>query len=136
MQLNPYVFYDGTCEAAFRFYEQALGGKIEAMMTHRGTPAEQQVSEEWRDKIIHARMSWGDQVLLASDDPTGTYKVPQGFRISFGVDTPAEAERAFAAISKGGTVQMPMSETFFALRFGMAVDQFGIPWMIICQRPM
>ena len=64
MQLNPYLTFNGQCEAAFKFYEKCLGGKIEAMLTHEGTPAEQGVPPEWRKKILHARLTVGDQVLM------------------------------------------------------------------------
>jgi len=84
MQLNPYLFFNGQCEAAFRFYEQCLGGKIEVMMTHAGTPAAENVPAEWRDKILHARMTVGGQVLMASDAPPGRYHAPQGFSVCLG----------------------------------------------------
>jgi uncharacterized glyoxalase superfamily protein PhnB len=74
MQLNPYLLINGQCEAAFRFYERCLGGKIVAMMPHAGTPAEGQVPPEWRDKIIHARLVVGDQVLMGSDAPPAILK--------------------------------------------------------------
>ncbi len=79
MQLDPYLFFNGDCEAAFKFYEECLGGRIEAMRTHAGTPAEEQVPVEWRDKILHARLVVGDQVLFASDAPPGRYERPKGF---------------------------------------------------------
>lgn len=134
MRLDPYLYFNGHCEAAFEFYAQATGGKIETMMTHEGTPAEQQVPAEWRKKIVHARMTIGDQVLMASDAPPGRYSKPQGFSLSLGFKTAAEAERAFHALAEKGTVTMPFAETFFAPRFGMLTDQFDIPWMVICEQ--
>src|ERR1700687_5698945 len=86
MQLNPYLFFNGQCEAAFQFYADLLGGKIVAMMHHAGTPAENQVPPEWREKIIHARMIIGDQVLMGSDAPPGHFQQPQGFSVSLLVD--------------------------------------------------
>ena len=82
MQLNPYLFFNGQCEEAFKFYAQVLGGKIDGMLTHAGTPAEQQVPAEWRDKIMHARLIVGDQVLMASDAPPDHYEKPSGFSVS------------------------------------------------------
>jgi len=79
MHLNSYLFFNGNCEAAFKFYEQCLDGRIEAMRTHAGTPTEEQVPAEWRDKILHARLVVGDQVLLASDAPPGRYEKPKGY---------------------------------------------------------
>ena len=74
MQVNPYLMFDGRCEEAFRFYEKVLGGKIVAMLTHKGTPAEAHVPAEWRDKILHARLDVGDCVLMASIRRPGTFK--------------------------------------------------------------
>jgi PhnB protein len=134
MQLNPYLTFDGQCEAAFKFYEQCLGGKIVAMVTHAGTPAEQQVPAEWRDKIIHARLVVGDEVLMGSDAPPDRYEASKGFSVTVGIDDPAKAERIFNALAEKGTVRMPFQKTFWALGFGMLVDRFGIPWMINCEK--
>src|SRR5690242_6594489 len=132
MQINPYLLFHGQCEEAFKFYEQCLKGRIEAMMTHAGTPAETQVPPEWRNKILHARMTVGDQVLMASDAPPGRYERPQGFSVSIGLTDTAEAERIFNALEENGKVVMALQQTFWATRFGMVVDRFGIPWMINC----
>ena len=134
MELNPYLLFNGQCEAAFKFYEKVLRGKIVAMMPHEGTPAASHVPPEWLKKIIHARLVVGDKVLMGSDAPPDRYQETKGFSISVGVDTPAEAERIFHALSENGKVHMPMEKTFFAERFGMLADQFGIPWMIICEK--
>jgi PhnB protein len=133
MQLNPYLFFNGNCADAFKFYEKCLGGKIVTMMTHEGTPAAEQVPANWREKIIHARMTVGDQVLMGSDAPPDRYAPMKGFGVSFAVDSPADAERIFKALSEKGAVGMPMQQTFFAVRFGMVVDQFGTPWMVTCE---
>lgn len=132
MQLSPYLVFDGQCEAAFKFYEQLLGGKIEAMMTNAGTPAESEVPTEWRDKILHARLKIGDQVLMASDAPPGRYSKPQGLSISIQIQDVAKGERIFNALAENGTVQMPFGKTFWAAGFGMCVDRFGTPWMVNC----
>jgi PhnB protein len=134
MKLNPYLHFNGTCEAAFKFYEQSLGGKILVMMTHEGSPVAAQTPTEWLGKIIHARIAIGDTILMGSDSPPGHQEDAKGFSLTFGVDTPAEAERAFQALAEKGTVRMPMAETFFAHRFGMVADQFGMPWMVICEK--
>ena len=133
MQLNPYLFFTGQCEAAFKFYAELLGGKIIAMMTHAGTPAENQVPPEWREKIIHARMVIGEQLLMGSDAPPGHFHQPQGFSVSLMVDEPEDAERIFHTLAENGTVKMPLQKTFWAIRFGMLVDRFGIPWMVNCE---
>ena len=134
MQTNPYLFFKGDCEEAFRFYERVLGGRIVAMMTHEGTPTAEHTPAEWRGKIIHARMIVGDQVLMASDAPPGHQEDMKGFSINVGVDDPSEAERIFHALAEGGTVRMPIQETFWAVRFGMLVDRFGTPWMVNCEK--
>jgi PhnB protein len=132
VQLITYLLFNGQCEAAFKFYERVLGGKIEMMMTHRGTPAEAQTPPEWLDKILHARFSVGSAVLMASDAPPGRQEKPQGFSVSIDVKDVADAERIFKALAEKGVVRMPFQKTFFAAGFGMLVDQFGIPWMINC----
>ena len=130
MQLNPYLLFNGNCEAAFKFYERVLGGKIEGMLTHAGTPAEEHVPAEWRDKILHARMTVGDSVLMASDAPPGRYDQPKGFSVSITLKNPADAERIFNALAENGTVHMPFQQTFWSPGFGMCVDRFDIPWMV------
>ena len=135
MKLNPYLLFHGDCEAAFKFYEKCLGGKIVAMMTHEQTPAAGQVPPEWRSKIIHARLIIGDQVLMGSDAPPDHQEDKKGFSVSVNIEQPAEAERVFHALAEKGTVRMPIGPTFWALRFGMLVDQFGTPWMINCEKP-
>lgn len=133
MQLNSYLHFNGRCEEAFKFYEKVLGGKIEAMFSHEGTPAAEQVPPEWRKKIMHARLNVGDQVLMGSDVPPGHYNQPQGFRVNISIKDPADAERIFKALANEGKVTMPLEKTFWAQRFGMLSDQFGTPWMINCE---
>lgn len=134
MQVSPYLFFNGQCEAAFKFYEQSLGGKLVAMMTHGETPMVEQYPAIPRDSIVHARLMLGDTLLMGSDCPPEYYETPQGSCVSLMVDTPAEAERVFNVLAENGKVQMPMEETFWAVRFGMVVDQFGIPWMVNCEK--
>ena len=134
MQLIPYLNFNGQCQAAFKFYEQCLGGKIIAMMTYGSTPAADHVSAETRDRIIHARLLVGDAVLMGSDSPPEHFQEPGGTYVSIHVNDPAEAERIFHALEEGGTVRMPIEETFWAVRFGMLVDRFGTPWMINCEK--
>lgn len=132
MQVNTYLNFNGNCEAAFKFYAESLDGKIDAMVPHEGTPAGAHVSAAWNKKILHASMTVGGTVLMGSDAPDDRYQKPQGFSVSLQTKTPEEAERAFQALLGGGSVRMPIQETFFATRFGMLVDQFGVPWMINC----
>ncbi len=134
MQMNPYLAFDGNCEEAFKFYEKCLNGKIEAMMPHEGSPIAKDVPPQWLKKIMHARLSFDGQVLMGGDAPPDHYKKPQGFSVSLSIKQPKEAERVFQALSDGGSVQMPLQETFWALRFGMFIDRFGTPWMINCEK--
>ena len=136
MKINPYLFFKGNCEEAFKVYADVFGGKILAMLPHKGSPAEAQTPAEWQSKIMHAAMQLGEQTLMASDAPPGHQSQMGGFAVSVDLPSPADVERAFAALSKGGTVTMPVSETFFAKSFGMLTDRFGVPWMIICPKPM
>lgn len=135
MKMNPYLSFPGNCEEAFKYYEKHLGGKIEVLMTVAGTPMEAQSPPDWLPKIIHGRMVVGEAVLMGGDVPDAQYTVPSGFSLMINATSAEEAERLFAALADSGTVQMPLSETFWAIRFGAVVDRFGIPWMIGCDRP-
>lgn len=134
MQLDPYLFFNGNCEEAFKFYERVLGGKIDGMLTNAGTPAQAHVPAEWRDKILHARMIIGDSALMASDAPPGRYEKPKGFSVSVMIDDPDDAEGKFHALAEGGSVVMPFQKTFWSAGFGMCVDRFDIPWMVNCTK--
>lgn len=134
MQITPYLIFNGRCKAAFEFYEQCLGGKITAMMTFGETPAADHVSPEARDGIIHARLIVGDAVLMGSDSPPELFEEQKGMSVSLHVEDVAEAERIFHALAEGGSVRMPIGETFWAVRFGMLTDRFGTPWMINCEK--
>ncbi|MBD2070537.1 VOC family protein [Leptolyngbya sp. FACHB-671] len=137
MKLNSYLMFNGQCEAAFKFYERCLNGKIIDMMTYAQSPDPSmiaQVSSEWRDQIMHVALMIDDQELMGSDNPPGYTEEPKGFSVSIGLDNPSEAECIFHALAENGTVRMPLQQTFWAYRFGMLVDQFGIPWMINCDQ--
>jgi PhnB protein len=136
MKLNTYLAFDGTCEAAFNFYQRCLGGELVAMMKYSGSPMAAQTPAEWRDKIMHARLIVDGEVLMGSDAPPGRHEPPKGFHASINVDTAAEAERIYAALSEGGSIVMPLQETFWATRFGMFSDRFGTPWMINVEKPL
>ncbi|WP_373538705.1 VOC family protein [Chamaesiphon sp.] len=134
MKLHPYLSFNGECEAAFKFYEQCLGGKIELMTTYGGSPMAAQTSPDLLDKIMHVTLNVGDMVLMGADVPD-SYEKPQGFSVSLVFDDPAEAERIFNTLAENGTVQMPIQETFWSPKFGMLIDRFGTPWMINCDLP-
>ena len=134
MQLNPYLMFDGQCEAAFKFYVKVLGGKIEAMMRFEGSPMAAQTPPERRNKIMHTRMTVDDKMLMGTEAPPDRYEPMKGFSVMISVDDEDQAERIFRALSENGTVQMPIQKTFWAARFGMLVDQFGTPWMVNCEQ--
>ena len=135
MQLNPYLVFNGQCREAFALYEKTLGGKIEMMQTHADTPMGQQAPPDWQDKIMHAQLAVGEEVIMGSDRPPQDYHKPEGFSVSLSLEDPAAADRIFNAFADGGTIQMPIQETFWATRFGMLTDKFGIPWIINCSKP-
>lgn len=134
MELNAHLNFNGQCEEAFRFYQQCFGGEIKTMVPHEGTPAAEHVPPEWRKKIMHAEIKVGDQLLMGADAPPGRYQPPAGFAIALQVKEPAEADRIFHSLAQGGNVGMPIQETFWAARFGMLSDRFGIPWMVNCPK--
>ena len=134
MKMNTYVNFAGTCMEAFRYYEKHLGGKIGMMMTHGQAPDQSRVNPEWKDAVLHARISLGGTELMAADIPNA--QPMRSAYLTLGLDSDIEAERVFSALSDGGQVLMPMEETFFASRFGQVRDRFGINWMILHERPM
>jgi PhnB protein len=135
MRINPYLMFAGDCADAFKFYAEVLGAKIEAMMTYRESPEADKTADDWRDKIMHASLIVGDQILMGSDAPPQYKEEPKGFYVACNVENPEEAERIFEALADQGDVRMPLQETFWAIRFGMLVDRFSVPWMVNCNRP-
>lgn len=133
MQVNPYIFYNGNCEAAFKYYEQALGARIEMMLTWKHAPPEIKPAPGQDDKVMYARLTMDGEVLMAGDAPPGHFHAPQGFAVSLMIEDSAEAERRFKALADGGRVTMPFAPTFFSKGYGMCTDRFGIPWMVNCR---
>jgi PhnB protein len=136
MKLHTYLNYGGNCEQAFRFYEQHLGGKITMMMTYGQQPNPNDVSPDWKNAILHARMNIGETELMGADIPPERFQPMRSVYLSLTVSGIEEAERIYALLSNGGQIFMPMQETFFAIRFGMLRDKFGTSWMIFHERPM
>jgi PhnB protein len=133
MQMSPYLSFKGDCEAAFRLYERCLGGKLGPVFRYAGSPMAGDVPADWSDKVMHASLTVGDQVLLGGDVAPDRYEEPKGFSVSLQIKSAAEAERIFQELGQEGRVLMPLAKTFWAERFGMVVDRFGIPWMINCE---
>ena len=105
------------------------------MMTYGESPGGEQMQAEWRKRILHTTLSVGNQLLQGADVPQESYQRPQGLSVMLNVEDAADGERIFNSLSQNGAVQMPLQETFWAMRFGMLVDQFGTPWTINCGRP-
>ncbi|HEY3743084.1 MAG TPA: VOC family protein [Bryobacteraceae bacterium] len=135
MKLYTYLNYGGNCAAAFRFYEEHLGGKISMMMTHGDMPGPNEVPENWKSAILHARMSIGGTELLGADVPPDRFQPMRSAYLTLLLDSIEEAERIYALLSDGGEIFMPMAETFFAFRFAMLRDRFGTSWMLLNERP-
>jgi len=134
MKVTPYLLFNGQCEEALRTYERVLGGKIVASFTFGDSPMAKQ-HPQMANKIMHARLDIGDQMILGSDCPPEYFEKPQGTSICVEIDTVEEAERVFKELSEGGNVKMPIQETFWARRYGQLTDRFGTPWMINVSQP-
>lgn len=134
MQIQPYLFFDGRCEEALEFYRRALGAEVTMLMRFKDSPVPQPpgaVPPGCDDKVMHTSFRIGDTTVMASDGQCLGRPSFQGFALSLTVADAAEAERLFAALADGGQVQMPLTETFFSPRFGMAADRYGVSWMVI-----
>lgn len=130
MQLEPYLFFHGRCEEALEFYRSCFGGEY-SMNRYAGSPMEAQVEPDFRDKIMHASFAAGDLTFMAADGRPGP--PPDGeddVVLSLATGDAVEGERVFAALAAGGTVDMPLQETFWGGRFGQVTDRFGVQWML------
>jgi PhnB protein len=133
MQVQPYLFFDGRCEEAIEFYKRALGAEVTMLMRYKDGPEPAQpgmIPPGAENKVMHASLKIGDSVVMASDGHCLGKPNFEGFSLSVSVSNDAEAERRFAALADGGQVRMPLAKTFFASRFGMVADRFGVGWMI------
>lgn len=136
MKFNTYLNFDGDCRRAFEFYARVLGGRVTAMNTFGEMPGCEHMPADAHDRIMHARLEIGDQVLMGTDATSMyPYRGVVGAHVVADVATPGEAETLFAALSEGGRVEMPIGETFWAQRYGITTDRFGVPWMVNCSHP-
>ena len=132
MKLYTQLNFGGNCEEAFRFYEKHLGGKITMMMNQSQAPGAPAGAGK---AIIHARMNIGDTVLIANDVAPSVFKKMRSVYLYLSVDSATEAEKVHTLLAEGGEIFMPMEETFYATRFSMLRDRFGVSWSIINERP-
>ncbi|TLX55392.1 VOC family protein [Stutzerimonas nosocomialis] len=138
MKISTYMFFEDQSRAALTFYQQVLGGELEAMMTFADVPESEglDVPPAFRDRIMHGCLRLENHLLMASDSMPGQpYEGIRGCSITLSPDSVADGERLFAALAEGGRVEMPLAQTFWALRFGSLVDRFGVSWMINCETP-
>ena len=133
MDVLPYLNFNGNCAEAFAVYEKLMNGKVIMSSKWGDSPMGDQMPANMADKIIHISMQIGNTVLMGSDAPPSHYGKPQGMSVSVAVKTPAEADRVFAGLAEGGSITMPIAQTFWSPRFGMCTDRFGIPWMVNCE---
>ena len=135
MQVQPYLNFDGRCEEALSFYHRALGAEVTSLMRWKEMPNPEpgMMQPGNEDKIMHLSFRVGDATLYASDGRCQGKPNFQGISLTFEAKSDDEAERVFAALGDGGKVQMPMTKTFFASRFGMLADRFGVSWMVMKQ---
>jgi PhnB protein len=136
MNISTSLCFDGRCEEAFRFYERMLAGKVVFSMKWGESPMADQAPPEWHEKIIHSTLIIDGVRLSGGDVLPKDYKLPQGFSLMMSTSDALAAERAFNALAEGGSIAVPMQETFWAARFGVVTDRFGIPWSINCEKVM
>lgn len=133
MQIAPYLNFKGDCEAAFAFYEACLGATRDPIFRYGESPMASEAPPDWAGKIMHGSVTVGGIVLMGADVTPDRYEPAKGTSLSIHVASADEAERVFRDLGAGGTVVMPLEKTFWADRFGMLVDRFGVPWMINCE---
>jgi PhnB protein len=133
LSIQPYLFFGGRCEEALEFYRKTLGAEIVMLSRFKDAPEPQGLPDCFDDKIMHASFRIGETNLMASDGRCEGDQQFEGFSLSIVVPDEAEAERVFAALSDGGLVSMPLEKTFWAPKFGMLQDRFGVGWMVSVQ---
>jgi PhnB protein len=131
MAVTPYLFFDGRCEEAIAFYQKAIGADVQMLMRFKDSPDPNMCAPGSEDKVMHACIKISAMPVMMSDGRAQNKPKFEGFALSLDAKDEADAERLFAALADGGQVQMPLTETFFAKRFGMVADRFGVGWMLL-----
>jgi PhnB protein len=130
MQMSVHLHFQGNCAEAFEFYKEIFSAKNAFSMKYSEAPEGSPVQAEWKDKIMHASISLGDGTLMGCDAPQGSSTPMGGFQISVQSKDSAEVKRIYEALAEGGSVQMPLTKTFWSPLFGMCTDKFGVAWMV------
>jgi PhnB protein len=130
-RVEPYLFFDGRCDEAIQFYKKALGAEVQMLMRFKECPDPKAVPPGQGEKVMHASLRIGETSMMASDGQCKGVGKFEGFALSIGASTEAEADRWFAALAEGGQVRMPLAKTFFSPKFGMVADRFGVTWMVL-----
>ena len=134
MQVQAYLFFDGRCEEAMTFYETALGAERVSLMRYGECPdpmPPEMAPPGSENRVLHGCLRIGETLVMASDEAGAASSRYEGFALALTVLSEADADRVFAALAEGGQVRMPLGKTFFAARFGMVADRFGVPWMVV-----
>jgi len=135
MDTNLHLVFFGSCREAFAFYEKTFNSKIQMSMTFGDAPAGSPVPPDSKDLVMHTSMPLGSMLLMGCDAPPGRAQALGGFQISVSMPDEAEVKRIYAALSEGGSVQMPLAPTFWSPLFGMCTDKFGVGWMVSIPGP-
>ncbi len=134
MAFRPYLLFGGNCREAFTRYQEIFGGEL-TLMTMKDVPGEAPPADK-AEMIIHVALTVGEDLLMGSDDPMADSFGPvQGMLVSYDAADPADAKRIFDALSDGGNVTQALEPTFFSEAFGMCVDRFGTPWIVVAPEP-
>jgi PhnB protein len=132
--IHPYLMFNGRCQEALDFYQKAVGAKIDMVMLHKDCPEQPppgMLPPGFENKVMHSSFHIGGNLVMATDGCSAEQEGFKGFSLSYTVPTATEANRIFSALSDGGKVQMPLSQTFWSPCFGMLTDRFGVGWMVM-----
>lgn len=140
-KVEPYLAFNGQCEEAAAFYKQVMGAEVLFVMRFKDSPdphPDGMLPPGFENKVMHMHMKIGENSIMATDGGgcQGDWKGFHGFSLTLALDSVTEAERVYKELSAGGQATMPLTETFFAKSFGMLTDKFGVPWMVIVEKPM
>ena len=131
MNVQPYLSFEGRAQEAMDFYKTAIGAKVDVVMLFKDAPPDMQANMPNKDKVMHSAFKVGETTIMATDGQCSGKSEFSGITLTLNATSNGEAEKLFNALAQGGKVNMPISETFFAHRFGMVADKFGVGWMVL-----